>query len=71
LAVPNLRGGSAFAAAVGADKVDVAPAERYAVQRPFGSRIVDLDVAVIDVASQRIPQLELVQDRRRRVGLAR
>ena len=64
-------GGGAFAAAVGASKQVVAAADGHAAQSAFRRRVVDLDGTVLTVAQQRRPEFERVQDRRRRVGLAR
>ena len=60
----------AFAAAVGASKQVVAAANSDATQSAFGRRVINLDGAVVAVAQQCRPQLERVQDRCRRVGLA-
>jgi len=66
-----IHGGRPPAAAVGAGKQEIAPAQCYAAQRPLGGRVVDLDAAVVGVAGQGWPQRECVQDRRRQVRLAR
>ena len=63
--------GRALAAAVGAGKQEVAPAVCNAAQRPLGRRVVDLDTAIVGIAGQGWPQLECVQDGRRRVRFAR
>ena len=63
--------GGPFAAAVGAGEQIVAPTNGDTTQGAFGRRVVNLDDAVVAVAQQRRPELERVQDRRRRVGLAR
>jgi hypothetical protein len=63
--------GCALAAAVGAGKQEVALAEGDAAQRPFGGRVVDLDAAVVGISGEGLPQLERIQDRRRRIRLAR
>ena len=44
--------GRTFAAAVGASEQEIAPADSYAAQCPFGCRVVDLDDAVVAVAQQ-------------------
>jgi hypothetical protein len=63
-------GGRTFAAAVGTSEQVVAPADGDATQRPLGCRVVDLDDAVVAVAQQCRPQVQGVQDGRRRIGFA-
>lgn len=64
-------GGSPFAARVGASKQVVAATDGNATQSAFCCGVVNLDPAIAAVASQRGPQIEGAQDRRRRIGLAR
>lgn len=63
--------GGALAAAVGAGEQIVAAPNGHARQGAFGRRVINLNGAVFAVAQQCRPELERVQDRRRRVGLAR
>jgi hypothetical protein len=63
-------GGGTFAAAVGASEQVVAPADGDATQRALGCRVVDLDDAVVAVAQECRPQVQGVQDGRRRIGFA-
>ncbi len=64
----RIDGGSAFAARVGAGKQIVAAADGNPTQSAFCCGVVDLDLTVIAVARQRRPQVEGVQDSRRRIG---
>ena len=45
--------------------------ERDDAQRAFGGVVVDLELAVVDVAGERTPARERVADRGRGVGLGR
>ena len=63
--------GGPFATADGAGDQIVAPTNGHTTQGAFGRRVVNLGGAVVAVAQQRRPELERLQNRRRRVGLAR
>jgi hypothetical protein len=51
-------GGCALAARVRSGKQVVLTAQGYAARRAFGSVVVDLDVAIVDEAGQRLPDRE-------------
>jgi len=58
--------GGAFATGVRACEEIVLTTERNHAQRPFGGVVVDLQMSIVDVASQRLPAREGIADRRSR-----
>ena len=63
-------GGGAFSAGVGSAEEVVLSSERDDAQRAFGGVVVDLEMAVVDIAGECLPARSGVADRRSRIGLA-